>query len=265
MGKSREGSTVAVVTGASRGLGRVCAQRLASEGLRVVLVARSVGGLRETERLITETGGQAESVECDVSAWKSVSETLKPIVGDRFGVPQVLINAAGVFGQLAMVQDSDPDQWSQTIDINLKGTFHTCRAFLAEMVGTGWGRIINVTSSSSVVAPMPMQSAYAASKGGVNLLTRALAREIEGTGITANVVHPGDVKTGMSDHIAGQAERSGQPGDKFREWAHWLEETGGDSPQKFADVVMSLVDDSGETNGEFLWIDEPAWGRVPTW
>src|SRR5205823_12985421 len=135
------------------------------------------------------------------------------------------------------VAESDPVAWQQTIAINTVAPYLTCRAFVGSMVARGWGRIVNVTSAASLRPPGPLNSAYATSKVALNQFTRCLATELAGTGVTANVLHPGDVKTEMWAAIRTEAEQMGPEAEAYRKWVRWVEQTGGDDPQKAADLV----------------------------
>ena len=247
---------VAVVTGASRGLGRAISQALAAHGARVALVARNTGQLEETRQAIAEAGGIAYSFPIDVTQSRVVLEQLTPGVIQALGVPAILVNSAGIYGPVALLKDSDPEHWIRTIEVNVIGAYLTCRAFAAGMIASGWGRIINVSSAASLHPPGPLNSAYATSKIALNAMTRNLATELAGTGVTANLLHPGDVRTAMWQEIKDRAAVLGEEGAGLRDWAAWVEETGGDPPHKAADLVLHLVDDAASTvNGQFLWIE----------
>jgi NAD(P)-dependent dehydrogenase (short-subunit alcohol dehydrogenase family) len=123
------------------------------------------------------------------------------------------------------------------------------------MIDGGWGRVINVSSAATLHTPGPLNSAYATSKIALNAMTRVLAAELAGTGVTANLIHPGDVKTDMWREIKDSAASLAAEGAGLRDWAAWVEETGGDPPEKAADLVLHLVSDAAaKVNGEFLWI-----------
>lgn len=237
--------TVAVVTGASRGLGKDVADALESRGARVAAVARG-----------------ADRFRCDVSRLDEV-ERLKAQVEAELGLPQILVNAAGVFGPVEPLTRADPERWVKTITVDLVGPYLTCWAFAAGMVERGWGRIVNVTSAASLHPPGALGSAYATAKAGLNQLTRHLASELAGTGVTANVIHPGDVKTEMWADIRDQALRLGPEGEALRQWVDWVEETGGDPPQKAVDLVERILE--SDVNGQFLWIEEPLQPPIPSW
>jgi NAD(P)-dependent dehydrogenase (short-subunit alcohol dehydrogenase family) len=236
---------VAVVTGASRGLGKDVADALESRGVRVAAVARG-----------------ADRFHCDVSRIDEV-DRLRTQVEAELGRPEILVNAAGVFGPVEPLTCADPERWVQTIMVDLVGPYLTCRAFAAGMVERGWGRIVNVTSAASLHPPGPLGSAYATAKAGLNQLTRHLASELAGTGVTANVIHPGDVKTEMWADIRDQALGLGPEGEALRQWVDWVEATGGDPPGKAVELVLRIVE--SEVNGRFLWIDDPLQPPIPSW
>ncbi len=201
---------VAVITGASRGLGQRVAIRLADQGATVVLVARSEAVLEATARGIVQKGGRAEVVSADLSDPRSLDAVVAG--AHRVGVPSILVNAAGVFGPLQLIKDSDPREWTETLMINMISHYLTCRAFVGGMIDQGWGRIINVTSANALHPPGPLHSAYGTSKAALNHFTRHLAAEVNGSGVTANVIHPGDVKTEMWADIRAKAQRVGPRG-----------------------------------------------------
>jgi NAD(P)-dependent dehydrogenase (short-subunit alcohol dehydrogenase family) len=256
---------VAVVTGASRGLGRRIAVRLAQQGAAVALLARSEASLEDTRRQAADAGARTLVVPVDLGHLESVGR-LKGVIEHGLGVPSILVNAAGVFGPLDLVKDSDPAAWIETIMINTIGSYLTCRAFVGGMIERGWGRIVNVTSAAALHEPGPANSAYGTSKAALNQFTRHLASELKGTGVTANVIHPGDVKTDMWADIKGSAERLGTVADAYVKWATWVEETGGDDPDRAADLVVSLMsNDAADVNGRFLWIKDGLQHPIPSW
>lgn len=236
---------VAVVTGASRGVGKDVADRLASRGATVVAVARS-----------------AERFRVDVSDPTQVDRLAKN-VEEEFGPPTILINAAGVFGPLERFRDTEPSAWVETMMVDTIGPYLTCRAFMGGMIDTGWGRIVNVSSAASLHRPGAIASAYGTAKAALNHLTRHLAADLEGTGVTANVIHPGDVRTAMWAEIRDEAERLGQVAAPLAQWASWVDETGGDPPEKAVDLILRIIE--SDVNGRFLWIDEPLRDPVESW
>jgi NAD(P)-dependent dehydrogenase (short-subunit alcohol dehydrogenase family) len=255
---------VAVVTGAGRGLGRGVALALAARGASVAAVARSADQLAET---VDQAGRRAQvrAFPADVSQIDNV-DRLKRAIESELGVPSILVNAAGVFGPIQLIRDSDPRAWIETIMIDAMAPYLMTRAFVGGMVDAGWGRIVNVTSAASLHTPGPLNSAYATAKVALNQFTRHLAAEVAGTGVTANVIHPGDVKTDMWKDINDRVSVMGPEADAYRQWAAWVEETGGDPPEKAVQLVLRLISDEGAAvNGRFNWIEDPLQAPIPSW
>jgi NAD(P)-dependent dehydrogenase (short-subunit alcohol dehydrogenase family) len=256
---------VALVTGGGRGLGRQTALALAAHGATVIVVSRNAAQLSETQALVERSGGTAWAIPADISQPEAV-EKLRSEVQQRFGTVSILVNAAGVFGPIQLIKDSDPGSWVDTVSVNLFGPYFTCRAFVSGMIGAKWGRIINFTSAASLHPPGPLNSAYATSKTALNQFTRHLAAELEGTGVSANVLHPGDVKTEMWASIRTDADKMGPEAEPYRKWVRWVEETGGDDPEKAAQTVLGLLsDEAASINGQFLWIKDGLQAPIPSW
>jgi NAD(P)-dependent dehydrogenase (short-subunit alcohol dehydrogenase family) len=256
---------VAVVTGAGRGLGRGVAVALAERGHPVVGVARNAAQLAETADLVRSAGGQMVSRPADVADVDAV-EALAAFVQEQFGSPAILVNAAGMFGPIAMIRDTDPRAWVQTVMVDGIAPYLTSRQFVGGMIDAGWGRIVNITSAASLHPPGALNSAYATAKVALNQFTRHLAAELEGTGVTANVIHPGDVKTDMWQDIRDRVAVMGPEADPYKQWAAWVEETGGDPPGKAVDLVLRLTSEAGaEVNGQFCWVEDPLQAPIPSW
>jgi NAD(P)-dependent dehydrogenase (short-subunit alcohol dehydrogenase family) len=256
---------VAVVTGAGRGLGRAIATALAERGHPVVGVARDAVALADTADRIHAAGGRMLSRPADVADPDAV-EDLAAFVHDQLGPPSILVNAAGVFGPIALIRDTDPRAWVQTVMIDGIAPYLTTRQFVGGMIDAGWGRIVNVTSAASLHPPGPLNSAYGTAKVALNQLTRHLAAEIAGTGVTANVIHPGDVKTDMWKTIRDRVVTMGPEADAYKQWASWVEETGGDPPEKAVRLVLRLTSDEGaDINGQFCWVEDPLQAPIPSW
>ncbi len=256
---------VAVVTGAGRGLGRRIAVALAGRGHPVVGVARNAAQLAETADIIRAAGGRMAARPADVSDPAAVA-AMATFVREQMGSPSILVNAAGIFGPIALIRDTDPAAWVQTIMIDAVAPYLTIRAFLGDMIDAGWGRIVNITSAASLHPPGALNSAYATAKVALNQLTRHVAFETAGTGVTANVIHPGDVKTEMWRDIHDRVALMGPGAEPYRQWAAWVEETGGDPPQKAVDLVLRLTSDEGaDVTGRFCWIDDPLQAPIPSW
>ena len=256
---------VALITGAGRGIGRLAAIRLAGRGVRVALVSRSAGQLADTAGEIEARGGVSIVIPGDVGSPQSVA-AIKAEVENRLGPPSILINAAGVFGPIQLVWKTDPAAWIDTIMVNAIGPYLTCHAFVESMVRQGWGRIVNVTSAAALHEPGPINSAYGTSKAALNQFTRHLAAEIAGSGVTANVIHPGDVKTDMWADIRDGVEDLGPIAQRYRDWAAWVESTGGDDPEKASDLIEALMSERAKSiNGRFLWIKDGLQSPIPSW
>jgi NAD(P)-dependent dehydrogenase (short-subunit alcohol dehydrogenase family) len=254
-----------VVTGASRGLGQRVAWRLSQQGAAVALLARGETALQELQQKMAANGARTLVVPVDLGDPKSIKQ-VKGVIERDLGIPSILVNAAGVFGPIDLVKDSDPAAWIDTIMINTVGPYLTCRAFVGGMIDGGWGRIVNVSSAAALHEPGPINSAYGTSKAALNQFTRHLASELKGTGVTANVIHPGDVKTDMWEYIKTASERLGSVADAYSKWADWVQETGGDDPEKAADLVADLMsDNAADVNGRFLWIKDGLQRPMPSW
>ena len=253
---------LALVTGASRGIGRQIALGLADEGHQVIAVSRSA---LETSDLSASQKSMITSIAGDVSD-NSFVEKLQQQVAKEHGVVQILVNAAGVFGPIDLIHNTDPTEWVRTIIIDAIAPYYTARSFLPGMLKSKWGRIINLTSAASLHPPGPLNSAYGTSKAALNQLTRHLAAEIAGSGVTANVIHPGDVRSDMWGDIKAKAEALGDVGKDYKAWVDWVDQTGGDDPKKAMDLVLKLVSaESDSVNGRFCWIDQPLQAPIPSW
>ncbi len=256
---------IAVVTGASRGIGSHIALALARQGAQVALTARSADSLNRFARQIEDEGGRALAIPADLSDPSAVVR-LRRQVAAELGVATILVNAAAIFGPIQPIADSDPSAWVNTLILNTVAPYLVCRVFISEMLAQGWGRIVNVTSAASLDPPGGLNSAYAVSKVALNHFTRHLAAELTGTGVTANVIHPGDVKTEMWADIRDQVERMGPEVDGYRSWVQWVDETGGDPPEKAAALVLKLMgDDAAQITGQFLWIANGLRPPLPSW
>jgi len=187
------GGKTAVVTGASRGIGRAIALRLAEAGAAVALLARGRDDLARVRDEIAAAGGSALAVPTDVTDSTAVDRAAAE-VRERLGAPYVLVNNAGT-ALRSRLADTTDDQWRTTLATNLDGAFHACRAFAADLAATR-GRIINISSIAGREGT-PLFTAYCAAKHGVVGLTRALAEELRADGVAVNAICPGSVDTDM--------------------------------------------------------------------
>lgn len=201
---------VALVTGAGRGIGRATAVGLAAGGAAVALVARSVDELAETADLVRQQGGSALVVPADLGDDEQLDRATGR-VRDEFGAVDILVNNAGVVWPLEPTVTVDPATWAVAMKINVVAPVTLTIAFLPGMIDRGWGRVVNV-STGIVANPTGMigGNAYITTKSALEAHTVNLARELEGTGVTANVYRPGMVDTAMPGWIRAQApERVG--------------------------------------------------------
>jgi len=185
---------VAVVTGASKGIGEAIAMRLAEEGARVVVTARSTEGTHAVEHKIKTYGWQAMAIPADVSVWKE-AETLMAQVFKTFGALDILVNNAAL-QENAWIDTMTEQQWAQVIGTNLSGTFNCLRAAVIHMKSRKSGRIVNIAAMGGISGQIGSIN-YVASKGGIIALTKAAALELAPFGINVNAVSPGVIKAGM--------------------------------------------------------------------
>jgi 2-hydroxycyclohexanecarboxyl-CoA dehydrogenase len=193
---------VAVVTGAASGIGLGVARRFASDGHKVALLDLQAEAVDKAASELQGQGATAVAHELDVADWPAVHRTFDAI-RDELGPVGILVTSAGI-ESFDAVGDISEELWQRIITVNLTGTFSCIQAALPDMVGAGWGRIVTI-SSSSAQSGAPRMAHYAASKGGVIGLTKAVARDVARDGVTVNTIPPSLVDTPM----ARQAEARG--------------------------------------------------------
>ncbi|MEP5633353.1 MAG: SDR family oxidoreductase [Tateyamaria sp.] len=193
---------VAVVTGASSGLGRRAALVLAAAGAKVVGVARRAGAL---ETLVSEAGQNAAFVVADVADRAALGDTIAA-VSAPFGAPDIVIHAAGINTRQA-ADDVTSEGWDQTLALNLSAPFFLSQALVPAMRAKGWGRIVNFASLQTTRA-FPAGIAYGATKGGIAQLTRAMAEAWSRDGITANAIGPGFFPTELTQAVFDDPDRA---------------------------------------------------------
>jgi 3-oxoacyl-[acyl-carrier protein] reductase len=186
---------IALVTGASQGIGKACALELARTGATVALAARNEAKLAETAAEIEAGGGKAAAFALDVASEDSIKAGAKAII-EKFGKVEILVNNAGITRDGLVLRMKRPD-WDDVLGTNLTGAFLLTQALLSPMLRNRWGRIVNITSVVGRTGQAG-QVNYAASKAGLIGMTRALAREVASRGITVNAVAPGYIETPMT-------------------------------------------------------------------
>lgn len=239
-----EGKT-AIVTGGSRGIGRACVARLVAEGAKVALIYRS--NQEAADGLVDElkdAPGEAHPFQADVADFKRAHDLVDQLV-EQWEHIDVLVNSAGIVqdGLMGMMTN---DQWREVIETNLTGTFNYCHAVTQPMMMQRAGSIVNLSSTSSQFASRG-QTNYAASKGGIEGLTRALAKELAQRKVRVNAVAPGMIETDMSQVVRGIA------GDQIKKVIP-MKRIG--KPEEIANMVAFLAsDEASYLTGQVIRVD----------
>lgn len=247
---TRLAGKVAFITGAGSGIGRACAELFAQQGAKVVLAGRRAEPLDSAVEHITSSGGQAISELCDVTNSAQITASLQSAV-DKFGSLSTIVNNAGVMFRGTAEQTSE-ETWDSLIDINLKGTFLVSRAAMEFLRRAGGGSIINIGSVYGVVGSK-QRVAYAASKGGVTMLTRAMAMDHAQENIRVNCICPSLVETEMAKQVFANAA---DPEEARRQRVGSIPMGRTGTPQEIAHLVVYLAsDESAWVTGAAFPID----------
>jgi len=201
MSDAQTAQRVAIVTGASRGIGRAIATRLAADGRHVALVSRTESSLQEVKAEIENAGGSASVHPADLSSPTDASAVVEA-VAESSGRLDILVNNAGITRDNLALRMTD-EEFDEVLTVNLKAVFAMCRSAARPMMRARFGRIVNIGSTSGVIGN-PGQANYAAAKAGLGGMTKSIARELGGKGITANVIAPGFIQTDMTKNLPSQ-------------------------------------------------------------
>lgn len=235
---------IALITGASRGIGKAIAQRLAKEGRHVVLAARNESSLTALKSEIEADGGKASIAALDVGDPAAVQTTIDGIVSD-LGRLDILVNNAGITRDNLVLRMTD-DEFMDVMRVNLTAAFVACRAAARPMMRGRFGRIVNIGSTSGVVGNSG-QANYAAAKAGLIGLTKSIARELGGKGVTANVIAPGFVQTDMTASLPEEVTKKVMEGMSVRRLG---------IPEDIAAAVAYVSsDDAGYLTGQTICVD----------
>jgi 3-oxoacyl-[acyl-carrier protein] reductase len=235
---------VAVVTGASRGIGEQIAHALARQGRHVVLVARNADKLNQVRDAIVAAGGEASVETCDFADGKAVEAMIEK-VADTHKRLDILVNNAGITADTLVLRMTD-EQFDQVINVNLRSVFVACRAALRPMMRGKFGRIVNIGSVAGLVGNFG-QANYATAKAGVIGLTKTIAKEMAAKNITANVVAPGFIETDMTGVLNQQIKDLAVEHTPLRRFG---------KPEEIASAVAYFTsDEAGFTTGQVLAVD----------
>ena len=223
---------VAVVTGAGRGMGAAIAKTLARLGATTIVCGRTRKTLEATATAISQAGGQAEVIECDLISLSSV-EALAARVETTFGRLDILVNNAAIGGFGGPLHQLAPDAWDQIVNTNLRGVYYALRCLVPLMLRTKSGHIINISSLAGK-NPLPNGAAYAASKWGLNGLSYSIAEELRGHNIRVSVICPGSTNTELVPHTGKDFSKMLQPSDI----AHAVAMLVTQAPQSFVSEIL---------------------------
>lgn len=248
---------VVLVTGGSRGIGKRLALGFSAQGARLVLVARSKPELELTRLEIEQAGGSVLPIQADVREFAQVQWAVEQAEA-HFGPVDVLICAAAILGPTGPLAESEPRAWRETVEVNLIGVFHACRAVLPRMVSRRSGKIIVLVGGGTMQA-RPNFSAYAASKTALVRLVETIAAEAGEFNVQANCLDPGPTYTHLTDEILSAGERAGW---REIEEARRARLTGGTPPEQQIELALFLASErSNHVNGKLIHVSDD-WRRL---
>jgi len=234
---------VALITGASRGIGQAIALAYAREGAQLALTARTIDALASTAQQVQALGRAPQLLQADVASPTDVEAIVRSVV-EHFGTIDILVNNAGIAGPIGPLQENDVSDWIRTIQVNLIGPYLCCHAVLPIMRQHQRGKIINLAGAGATAAWGNM-SAYCATKVAVVRLTETLALELQGTNIQVNALGPGSIHTQMWEELRDQAQRVGD--SALYALGQRVTSGGGASLERAADLAVLLA--SAATDG----------------
>ncbi|MBI3207875.1 MAG: SDR family oxidoreductase [Candidatus Solibacter usitatus] len=248
-----------LITGAGRGIGKRLALGFAAAGSRVVLLARSKAELDLAHLEIEHAGGNALRVRADVRDYEQVHAAVDR-ARSHFGDVHIVICAAGVQGPIGPIAESTPKSWEETLQTNLFGVMHACRAVLPYMIEKRRGKII-VMSGGGALTARPNFSAYAASKAAIVRFVETVAEEVSDHNVQINCMAPGGTYTSMTDEILRAGDLAGW---KERQDAQQVRLTGGISPEKQLQLAFFLASEkSNHISGKVIHVNDD-WKRLET-
>ncbi len=232
----------ALITGAGRGIGREVALALADAGCDLVLVARTKEALDAVAADAQERGATAAVIACDLADPEQVGRAVA-----EAGPVDILVNNAAIVGPAGATATVDLEEWRRTLDINLVGALAFIQGTVPGMLERGWGRVLNVSTGGALAPGMPEANAYSVSKAALDMLTLNLADELEGTGVTVNLVRPGTTDTDMQVDVRTRPVEVA--GERLISMFRNFHENGRlHSPELPAKLIVTLL--AGDTTGE---------------
>ena len=269
-GMDELGGKVAVITGAGRGMAAWPPSGSPGEACGLRWSRAAPASSPKHSKRSRQKAAEAIAIPADLGSPQSVA-AMKAEVESRLGAPSILSTPPAYSGRSSSSGRPILTTGSETVMVNTVGPYLICHAFVDKMVRAGWGRIVNVTSAAALHEPGPINSAYGTSKAALNQFTRHLAAEIAGSGVTANVIHPGDVKTEMWADIREGAADLGPGPQRYQRMGRLGRDDRrrrsrkGERPHRGTPRASA----AGSINGRFLWIKDglqppiPSWGEFP--